>query len=165
MDALGISSVARALGIRPASMYNHVASGSALERAVATEGTQRIITALEAAVRRVVDPREQLRRVAHGTRDWALANADLYRLMARIEPDHGPTDMPPMMRDLVDLFERPLAQLGVPEDERIHGIRSLRSFVHGFVLLETSGQFKLAEDVDESFRHGVETFVRGVAPG
>ncbi len=162
-DAVGVSNVARALGIRPASMYNHVASGEALMRAVAEAGNARLLEALKGAVRRVVDPKDQVRRLAHGARDWALANGGLYSVMARVEPDYANNDIPPSARDLLDLFERPLGQLGVPEAERVHGIRSLRASIHGFVLLETTGQFQLAEDVDESFRWSVERMVRGVA--
>ncbi len=164
-DAVGISSVARALGIRPASMYNHVASGEALARRVVEEGTRRLVEALKSAVRGVVEPKEQLRRLAHGVRDWALANGGLYRLMARVQPDHGDDDVPPVARDLLDLFDRPLGQLGVAEDHRVHGIRSLRAAIHGFVLLETSGQFQLGVDVEESFRWSVERLIRGVASG
>lgn len=163
VDALGISRVARALGIRPASMYNHVESGEALMRAVSDEGNRRILEALKSAVHGVDEPHEQLRRLAHGARDWALANAGLYRVMARVQPNYDDTDMPPGARELLDLFDRPLGQLGVAQDQRVHGIRSLRASIHGFVLLETSGQFQFSDDVEDSFRWSVESSIRGMA--
>lgn len=163
VDALGISSVARALGIRPASMYNHVESGEALLRAVAEAGNARLLETLKSAVRRIIEPKAQLRRLAHGARDWALDNGGLYSVMARVEPDYSNADIPPAGRDLLDLFDRPLGQLGVPANQRVHGIRSLRASIHGFVLLETTGQFQFAENVNASFRWSVESFIRGVA--
>ncbi len=162
-DGLGISSVARALGIRPASMYNHVTSGEALARRVADEGTRRLVEALKSAVRGVVEPQEQLRLLAHGVRDWAVANGGLYGLMARVQPDYSSADIPPVARDLLDLFDRPLGQLGIAQDQRVHAMRSLRAAIHGFVLLEASGQFQLDADVAESFRWSVESLIRGVA--
>jgi AcrR family transcriptional regulator len=39
---LGVNAVARELGIKPPSLYNHVASGEALQQAVAIEGTRRL---------------------------------------------------------------------------------------------------------------------------
>ncbi len=163
VDALGISSVARVLGIRPASMYNHVASGQALERAAADEGLVRLVERLKATVRGVVDPREQLRRLAHGLRAWALANVGLYQLMARVVPDYPDGIVPPTARDLLDLFDRPLGQLGIAQAQRVPAMRTIRAFIHGYVLLETSGQFQLGADVEDSFHAGVETFIRGVA--
>ena len=144
-------------------MYNHIASGETLARVVAAHGNLEITEALKSAVRGVDDPREQLQRLAEGVRRWALENRGLYLLMARVEPEHGPKDPPPAVRDLLDLFERPLAQLGVPEGERIHGIRSLRAAIHGFALLESSGQFQLGVDIDASFHWMVESLIRGVA--
>lgn len=163
VDALGISSVARALGIRPASMYNHIESGEALMRAVSDEGNRRILEALKSAVHGVVEPREQLRRLAHGARDWALGNAGLYRVMARVEPDGSDANIPAGARELLGLFDRPLGELGVAQDQRVHGIRTLRASIHGFVLLETSGQFQFSDDVQESFRWSVENSIRGLA--
>ncbi|MBX2802263.1 MAG: TetR/AcrR family transcriptional regulator [Myxococcales bacterium] len=161
-EALGISRVARAVGIRPASMYNHVASGDALARAVSREGTRQLLQALKAAVRGVVAPAEQLRRLAHQLRAWARDNGGLYALMARVEPDHDDVQAMPMIQDLLDLFERPLGQLGVIEEHRVHAMRSFRSAIHGFVLLETSGQFQLADDVEHSFAWMVDGLIRGL---
>lgn len=76
--------------------------------------------------------------------------------MVRVEPDDTDADTPPRARELLDLFDRPRGELGVAQDQRVHGIRSLRASIHGFVLLETSGQFQFSDDVEESFRWSVE---------
>lgn len=163
VDALGISRVARELGIKPASMYNHIESGDALARAVAHEGTGRLLAALKSDASNTLEPSEHFRRLVHGTRRWVRANASLYALMARVEPDY--TDgIPPQDRDLLGLFALPLRRLGVAKKERVHALRSIRSAIHGFVLLESSGQFQLAEDAEQSFEWMVEALLRGMAP-
>lgn len=143
-------------------MYNHFESGDALMRAVAREGDLLVLETLKGAVRGEVDPREQLRRLAHGARAWALANPGLYQVMARVQPNPTHPDAVPYVRDMLDLFERPLGQLGVPTDQRLHAIRSVRSTIHGFVLLETSGQFQMGGSLEESFAWAVECLIRGV---
>lgn len=74
-------------------------------RAVSDEGDRGILEALKSAVHGVLEPREQPRRLPHGARDWALANARLYRVVARVEPDYNDTDIPPGARELLGLFD------------------------------------------------------------
>ncbi|MEM6930340.1 MAG: TetR-like C-terminal domain-containing protein [Myxococcota bacterium] len=162
-DALGVSKVAGALGIKPPSLYNHIGSGSALARAVVLEANRGLVESLKAAVRGVHDPGDQLSALAEATRAWALANGGLYTLMARVEPDNDHPDNIPVYRDLLDLFARPLGQLGVGDDDIIHAIRGVRASIHGFVLLESTGQFQLEVDRQRSYRWLVDTVIAGVA--
>lgn len=162
-DALGVSRVARALGIKPPSIYNHVGKGDALARAMVIEANRRLLAHLKMTSRRVVAPRDQLVVLAVGLRDWAGANPGLYALTARVTPDNDHPEFAPVMRELIDLFTRPLRQLGVPEDETLHAIRGLRAALHGFVLLENSGQFALATDPAASFTWLVDAILAGAA--
>lgn len=82
--------------------------------------------------------------------------------MARVEPDNDHPEFVPIFRDLLDLFARPLGQLGVVGEEQIPAIRSIRAAIHGFVLLESSGQFQLADDIENSYLWLVEAMVRGI---
>jgi AcrR family transcriptional regulator len=160
--ALGVSRVARELGIKPPSIYNHVGPGDALARAVVLAANIQLLEVLKASVRGVIGARDQLRTLAFALRRWALDNGGLYTLMARVEPDMDDPVYAPMVRDMLDLFARPLGQLGVPPEEVVHAIRSLRAGVHGFVLLESSGQFQLKEDPEVSYGWMIEAMIRGV---
>lgn len=164
-DALGVSRVARELGIRPPSIYNHVGSGDALTRDAVTEATRRMINALGSALEGVSGARPQLTALAHAIRSWVREHPHWYALMARVQPDHDHPEFGPVVRETLALFAAPLAQLGVSTDAQIHVLRGLRAAVHGFVLLEASGQFQLPEDLDESFRRMIEAMLRGVSPG
>ena len=161
-DAFGVSRVARELGIKPPSIYNHVGKGDALARAVMVEGNRRLLVDLKVSVRGVVEPRAQLRAIMGALRGWAFGNPHLYTVMSRVEPDNEHPDFAPIMVDILDLFRRPLAQLGLPEAEQLHAIRGLRAAMHGFVLLENSGQFALSEDSGESFGWLVEAILAGL---
>jgi AcrR family transcriptional regulator len=162
-EALGISRVAAALKIRPASMYNHVASGEALAKAVALEGNRRILEVLTEASGGVAGPQDQLGRLIHAFRRWAAGNGGLYAHMARIEPDHADPAAAEVIEGILTLFARPLAAMGVPGDQQVHAMRLIRSALHGFVLLETSRQFQLQETADDSFDWMVKHLIAGVA--
>jgi len=45
----------------------------------------------------------------------------------------------------------------------VHAVRTVRSAVHGFVMLELAGGFGLPEDVDASFAHLVRVLEAGLA--
>jgi AcrR family transcriptional regulator len=158
-DALGVSRVARALGIKPPSLYNHVGKGNALPRAVLLEGNRRLLAALEEALDGLDDPAERVRRIARTLRAWALANRHLYALMARIPPDNDDPAFAPVLTALLDLVGGPFVRPGQSADARIHAIRGFRAAIHGFVLLETTGQFALGVDREESFAWLVEALV------
>lgn len=160
--ALGVSRVARELGIKPPSLYNHVGSGADLTRAVVLESNLRMLAAFQSAVAGVDDPRDQLRALAWAARSWATSNPGLYGLMARTEPENDHPELGPVIRRVLDRFAAPLAAMGVPPADTVHAIRSLRAAIHGFVMLEVSGQFQLADDVESSYRWLVEAVLRGL---
>jgi len=164
-EALGVSRVARELGIKPPSLYNHIGKGDALARAVVVEANRRLLVVLEDAVRCVVDPREQVRVIAGSIRRWARENPGLYAVTARVTPDNEHPEFAPILQEMLELIGRPLTQLGVTGDDTIHAIRGLRAAMHGFLLLENSGQFALAEDSAESFEWLIEAILRGLEPG
>ncbi len=158
-EALGISRVARQLGIQPPSLYNHVGSLDDLATAVLVEGNRRLLETLDEAVAGVRDPVAMLRALAWGVRGWALQNANLYALMSRIAPPNSDPEFAPLLERLLAVFGHPLAELGVGDDQRVHAIRSLRATLHGFLVLQIAGQFQLAEDPEESFRWAIEALL------
>ncbi len=162
-DALGVSRVARELGIKPPSLYNHVGKGDDLAWRVVIEGNRRLLGRLKDAVRGVADAREQLTALALATREWAGANPHLYALMSRVPPRNEDPEFRPQLVDMLDLFGQPLARLGQDRGEQLHAIRSLRAAIQGFLLLENSGQFALATDSGESFRWMVRTLLEGLS--
>ncbi|SFP25397.1 transcriptional regulator, TetR family [Amycolatopsis rubida] len=107
-DALTIRGVARAVGIAPASIYQHFSDRAALVTGLAEHEFGRLRLAMEAAESRVPadDAVGRLRALLHAYCRFAMDNPGHYRLMTangarRTSPDvrpHGPTI------DLVDLI-------------------------------------------------------------
>lgn len=160
--ALAITPVARRLGIKPPSLYNHVKGADDLALAVLIEANHRMVATMRAGIGGVYEPRAVLAALAASLRQFALANPGLYQTISQIPPQNDHPELGPLIFEVLDFFRRPLAQLGITGDEAIHAIRALRSAMHGFVLLETSGQFGLGQSTDESYSWLVQTTLRGL---
>lgn len=161
-EALGMSRVAAELKIKPASMYNHVASAEALAKLVALEANRQILAVLQAATQNLSDPREHLRALAFSMRRWATQNKGLYGHLARVPPNYSDQDSVEVLDAILALFDRPLQTLGIVQEQRVHAMRSIRSALHGFVMLEADGEFQLQEATEDSFRWMVDGIIRGL---
>src|SRR3954465_15874104 len=74
VEALSLGAVAKALGIKPPSLYKHFASRGDLEAALIAIGLDELAGAMEAAG-------EDLHAIGAAYRTFAVANPELYRLM------------------------------------------------------------------------------------
>ena len=164
-DAVGVNRVARALGIKPPSLYNHVANGDDLAWAVVVEANRRLLARLRAVPGGGADPEGRLLALALATRAWAVENRALYTIMAQTPAHNDDPEFAETMGESLGIFGGPLAAVGVSGDLAIHAIRALRAVIHGFLLLESGGQFRLPQGVDDSFRWMVVATVRGIAAG
>ena len=153
-DALTLSRVADELGVRTPSLYSHIDGLDDLLRRVAVLG--------------VVQLGERCRTAAMGTRGAAAlaAIAGAYRAFAGERPgvylltQAVPPDDPDHRAASQRLLEPVLAALagfGLEGDDAIHAARSIRSALHGFVLLEQHQGFGLEVDVDTSFAWMIRT--------
>nr|WP_269778595.1 TetR-like C-terminal domain-containing protein [Microlunatus antarcticus] len=64
----------------------------------------------------------------------------------------GPDDpLGPAIDRMLGSFSAVLRGYGLEPDVQVHALRTLRSALHGFAVLEAEGGFRFATDVDESF--------------
>jgi AcrR family transcriptional regulator len=151
--ALTLSRVARELGVKPPSLYNHVAGLETLRRDVALRAIQELGNRLGAAAMGRAG-RAALGAIAGEFRAFAAAHPGLYELSAQARPDdeeYARASMRPVEPVLAILRSYDL-----DENESVHAARMLRASLHGFVSLERIGGFGLDVDVDESFTWLVE---------
>jgi AcrR family transcriptional regulator len=153
--ALTLSRVARELGVKPPSLYNHVARLETLRRDVALRATEDLGTRLGAAAMGR-SGRAALRALAAEFRSYASAHRGLYELSARARPEDEEFAAASMRA--AEPVIAILRGYDLDEEEAIHAARALRAALHGFVALENIGGFGLDVDVDESFVWLVERF-------
>ena len=146
--ALTLSRVARALGVKPPSLYSHVDGLEALRRDMAMRTFEDLGGRLGHAAMGRSGP-EAIRALAGAMRDFAREHPGLYGMTTRARPDdeqYAAASMRP-----VEPMLAVLRGYDVTGDDAIHAARTFRAAVHGFVTLENDGGFGLDVGVDESF--------------
>ena len=147
--ALTLSRVARELGVKPPSLYNHVTGLDTLRRDVAIKAIGDLAERL-GTVAMGRSGRDAVTAIASELRAYATAHPGLYELttQARLDDqEFAAASMRP-----VEPVLAVLRGYDITGDEAIHAARALRASIHGFVALENIGGFGLDIDIDESFR-------------
>lgn len=161
LDAVTVARLAKHLGVRPPSLYNHTGGLDDLRRAVAAIGLRELGDALrEATAGRSGD--DALVACAEAYRTFAHAHPGRYRALQRAAP--ADAEQRRAAADLIALLRRLLEPWELTETDAIHAIRALRSCLHGFVDLELTGGFGLDLPLDESYRRLVRGFAAGLGP-
>ena len=160
LEAVTLARVADALGVRPPSLYHHVAGRDGLLRALAARSTSELVTAL----RRAATGRAgaaAIAAVAAAQRAYALEHPGRYAATVAA-PAAGDSEHERAAAEAVDVLGAVLAGSGLDGDDLVHAIRALRSAVHGFAVIEAAGGFELAVDREESFRRLVDALARAL---
>lgn len=160
MEALSMARLARDLGVRPPSLYNHVDSLDSLVEEVALAASEDLTEQCrEAFMNRT--GRDAIVAFSHAYRRWALTHPGTYPLTQVARP--GDPRWEAVSRRLLDPL---LAVLGGPAGdpiEAIHRARALRSGLHGFISLELVGGFGLEVPTDASFTRMIDAIFAGIS--
>jgi AcrR family transcriptional regulator len=159
-EAVSLTALAQALDVRVPSLYNHVASLEDLQRGMAVWGMRRLLEALREAVVGLVG-REALLAMAEAYRRFARENRGVYGLTIRA-PGPEETELGTAAQELLQLLLLVFASYGLEGEDALHAVRGMRAVLHGFVGLEAAEGFKMALDLDESFRRLVGVYVDGL---
>ncbi len=152
--ALTLSRVARELGVKPPSLYNHVDGLEGLRRNVAIRATEELARRLgSAAMGR--SGRDALRAIAHAVRSFAKEHPGLYESTTQARA--GDEEFATVAIRPVEPVLAVLRGFDISGDAAIHAARTLRSAIHGFVSLERDGGFGLDVDIDDSFDWLIES--------
>lgn len=159
VQALTLARVAEHLGVRSPSLYNHVDGLEGLGRVVALRGIDQLGEACRSAVMGRSGS-EAIRQLAAAYRRFALEHPGLYPLTQVARP--GDDEYEAVAGRVLESVAAVLTGMGYEGDELIHAVRSLRSSLHGFAVLEVGSGFGLEVDLDESFEWLVGMVGRGL---
>jgi AcrR family transcriptional regulator len=158
LEALTLGRLAAQLGVRTPSLYNHVDGLDGLLDGIALQAMIRLGDQIQrAAVGR--SGRDALHAVADATRAFAHASPGLYAVGQRARREDP--DLLAAGTRVVDVFVAVLRGFGLEGDDAIHGVRIVRSAVHGFVDLEANAGFGIPLDLDETFTRLVDVLADG----
>ena len=158
LEKLTLALVAQRLGVALPSLYKHIKGLDALHQQIAALATEEITAEFaSAAVGRAGT--EAVHAVADAYRAYARAHPGRYPATQRV-PDPANDAHVRAAERAVGTIAAVLAGYGLTGDDAIDATRALRSALHGFVSLETSGGFGLPQDVDRSF-HRLVTALDG----
>ena len=160
LEAVTLARLAAALGVKPPSLYNHVAGQDGLRRELALLGLRELARRMgRAAMGKAGDA--ALEAVAHAYRGFARERPGVHAAASRA-PDPGDAELVGAGGEAVGVVVAVLAGYGLEGDDALHAVRAFRSAVGGFAALETSGGFGLPLDLDESFRRLLRLFTTGL---
>lgn len=160
-DRLTLAAVAAELGVRVPSLYKHVESLDALRQGISVVAAGDLADALADATVGVSGD-EAVTRLCAAYRAYALAHPGRYAATQHPGPDN-----PGAVRTLA-VVDAVLAAYGLTGDDAVDAARAVRSALHGFTALESSGGFGMPRSIDRSFAalvDGLVVMLRGWSRG
>jgi AcrR family transcriptional regulator len=166
IEALTLSRLAKRLGVRTPSLYNHVDGLPGLYRELALMNVRAMGARLGHAAMGRSGP-EAVMAVAQAYRAYIKEFPGLYMASLSAARTRVPVDVELQAAEeqVVKIVMAVVASFGLSGEDGLHAVRGLRSAVHGFATLEVAGGFGLALDCDESFRRLINLFIRGLGHG
>ena len=161
--ALTIHRLARELGVQPPSLYNHIGGMPELWQELSLLNTRQLGERLTtAAVGR--SGRTGIHAVAQTYRDYVKENPGVYQANLRVSGTQEHPD--PILQNaearVLAVVLALVESLGLSGENAVHGVRALRSAIHGFVSLEIAGGFGMPLDLDDSFTRLIDALVDGI---
>ena len=155
-DALSMRPLADTLGVRPSSLYRYYPERNALLRALETHATRELHGTLRAATQDLT-PDEAFFAAAYSYLNYTRVHPHLYSLLVRPREPYVAEPGPGK-----DLWEEVLSIVGEvtgdPDDTA--ATVAFWAYLHGFALLEQSGQFGLSGP-QGGFERGLEALLSG----
>ena len=152
------------LGVRAPSLYKHVDGLADVQHRLATLA----MTELGEVIRDAVQGRagrDALAALLTAVRGYVTAHPGRYMATIGAEPT-GPDDpLQAASTRVINSIAAVLRGYGITEDKMTHAIRTIRSTMHGFAILEASRGFRWDADPDESFEWMIRFVDRGLQAG
>jgi AcrR family transcriptional regulator len=153
--------LAERLGIRPPSLYKHVASLADLQHRVATLAMTEVGEQIRDAVQGKAG-RDALAALLTALRSYVTDHPGRYMATVGAAEDGLEDPLVLAAARVIDSIAAVLRGYGIGDAEMTHAIRFIRSAMHGFAMLETSGGFQWDTDPDESFAWMIGFIDRGL---
>lgn len=159
--AFSLHKLALQLGIKPASLYNHVEGLEELTDEIRFRSASMIRQAELDAVRDKTGD-DAVFALCEAYRAFALENMELYKINMGLQMDR--VEAAGFKKgEIIDPIFQVLSCYRLERSELMHWHRILRAMMHGFISQECEGRFRgFCADRNETFRLGIETVLLGI---
>jgi AcrR family transcriptional regulator len=147
---VALTPLAARLGVKPPALYKHVEGLGDLRHRMAALAMAELAEVLRDALQGKAG-QEALMALFTAFREYVAAHPGRYS--ATVGAEYQGPDDPLYVASLrvITSIRAVLSGYGIPVDDLDHAIRTLRSLIHGFALLEAASGFQWGNDPDESF--------------
>jgi AcrR family transcriptional regulator len=160
-SGLTMGLLAERLGVRPPSLYKHVDGLADLQHRVATLAMAELGEVIRDAVQGKAGL-DALAALMSAVRAYVAAHPGRYMATIGAEPA-GPGDQLLVAGNrVIGSLTAVLRGYGVSDADMDHALRTIRSTMHGFAMLEASHGFQWEADPDESFAWMIRFIDRGL---
>ncbi|MGD1928453.1 MAG: TetR/AcrR family transcriptional regulator [Leptolyngbyaceae cyanobacterium] len=161
--ALGVSRVARRLGIKPPAIYKHLASGAALQRATAIELWRQYLTQCQQAIAGQAMTADLLKQLGHFARNFAQAHPARYQVMMQVPLQPSDPEAADVIRGLLGFLHQALQAYDLNETQLIDVMRMVNAAIYGFVAVEQAGLMTLGRSPDQSYDVMLEALMAAIS--
>ncbi len=158
--ALSLAELAARFRVRTPSLYNHVQGLTGLRRDLALRGLRGLAERLQSAGTGLAG-KDALAAMAHAYRLYARENPGLYVYTLRSVEDED-EELQAAAETVLNLLLAALRGYRLADDQAPHAARAVRSALHGFATLETTGGFGPPSDLDQSFARLIDMLDAGL---
>jgi AcrR family transcriptional regulator len=157
--ALGVSRVARCLGIKPPAIYKHLQSGAALQRATVIELWRQYLAECQRVISgRSVSP-DLLKQLGHFNRNFAKAYPARYQVMMRVQLQPSDPESAAIIQQTLSFLRQALVTYDLNEIQLIDAMRMLNAAIYGFIAVEQAGLMTLDRSPDQSYDAMLEALI------
>ena len=159
VDSLSLTRVAEALGVTQPALYRHINGLNDLWRLLGLASREELAAHLASAtVGR--SGRDAVHAVAGAWRRYGQQHPGRYRSTERFSVS-GDAELEAAVDRVIAVLGMSLRAFDLPDDQLVHGARTLRSALHGFVSFELGDGHPTPPDPDSSFNHLIDLLCIG----
>lgn len=161
LDAFSLRELAARLGVRAASLYNHVANVDELYTAVGENVMGQLRDVLAAAIAGKQGD-EAVWALAEAYYHFGKENPGLYEAVIAMRNKEGEA-LSGSFKETLMPFYQALAAYHLSEREVVAMHRMLRGLIHGYLMLQEAGYFSQPIiDPEASYRLAVQSYIDGL---
>ncbi len=158
---LSMATLAKELGVKTPSLYNHVDGMAGLQQLLAMHAADLLRNAfMQATMGRAGE--DAIRAMAHAHRAFIKEHPGL-AVATVAAPPRGHALMQQKANAVLEVIVAALRDYHLSDVQMIHAVRCLRTAIHGFASVEAGGGFGLKVNVDDSFGWLLDSLLAGLA--